>query len=225
MATRTYPQNRRSPLDGFLRSEVLLLARSAITALNVFVDLVENADDRELGLTIMGASTRGQARSVIESQAILMTRLELEMCIKELDPKAKITHTTAISTLREKFIDLKLKQQVRTIEENLNEKLQDFDGTSIFSPAGIVQDEESIDKGKRLIVLFDSMRRSDKDWHKPNLWRQHKTCDLRCVRPGGACPKVAECHSALTIFDPSNKTPQKPEHVVEIITPPDGDSK
>lgn len=187
-----------TPSPAAIKETVLSIARAAIVGLNVFVDRIENEDDRHLGLAVLGVGTKEDARSLVTAQSELMHRVQLEVAIKEMDPFFKRDARTTLRTLKERFVALKLARVVKGIADNVNHAYEDRDGSPVFLPAGVETDEGAVIKAKMVAAVIDKWSRSDHNRYRADLWKQYNGCDLRCVRPGGCCPNAVVCEETLS---------------------------
>ena len=64
-----------------------------------------------------------------------------------------------------------------------------------FRPPGIDPDPEKIELANGLSSWWNEVMETREPFVRQ--FQAVRDCDLRCRRPGGACPMVAECHAAL----------------------------
>jgi hypothetical protein len=71
--------------------------------------------------------------------------------------------------------------------------------SGVFFPPGVVTDDVSTEWGKKLALWFDSMIKEREEVVR--MYQRRMGCDLKCSRPGGACPNAVACAEALHVED------------------------
>lgn len=128
-------------------------------------------------------------KTVTSADALkFFTRDQLVQLIEKLDPGFDCA-SLGINGLKARVIEIANNPVIETNEPGLSV----VGGT--FSPPGVIADPKAVEDGTKLLAFFEEAVKVREDFVRG--YQAQMQCDLRCVRPGGACPQASGCYERL----------------------------